>query len=139
MSFRLLWNVVTFSLAFAVGYHIERTSTHAAVPPRPAVLVELFTSEGCSSCSPADRILYQLEEEVVDGVDVIARSEHADYWDQLGWSDPFSDTQFRARHNAEIAFSCMYYSRIPAGIFPVNPQIFFENRKYFKEARAYTR
>ncbi|MDE0407498.1 MAG: DUF1223 domain-containing protein, partial [Alphaproteobacteria bacterium] len=50
------------------------------------VVVELFTSQGCSSCPPADRILGRL----ADREDVIALGFHVNYWDRLGWPDPFA-------------------------------------------------
>lgn len=81
-------------------------STRAA-PPASApdgapvtVVVELFTSEGCSSCPPADAVLRTLErEQSIPGVRVIALGEHVDYWNYLGWTDRFSAEAFSARQS----------------------------------------
>lgn len=71
-----------------------------ALALRP-VLLELFTSEGCSSCPPADELLGKLQGTTTEaGQTVIALSEHVTYWNQLGWADPFSKEIFSDRQNS---------------------------------------
>lgn len=75
------------------------------------VLVELFTSEGCSSCPPADALLRKLDGLKLDGIKtgatasdagemIVGISEHVTYWNQLGWADPFSQQTYTDRQNA---------------------------------------
>ncbi len=83
---------LTVLIAFALSFH-ARTNANSSLPegPRRPVVVELFTSEGCSSCPPADRFLAKLgSDQPIPNVEVIALEQHVDYWNNLGWTDPFS-------------------------------------------------
>ncbi len=60
---------------------------------KPIVVLELFTSQGCSSCPPADALLNDIKKKY-DGSQVLALSYHVDYWNYIGWKDPFSKAEF---------------------------------------------
>lgn len=123
---RLAWifcGLVAVLLGFVIGRGAE-TDVNAApagdgiVHPAPGaltvpVVVELFTSQGCSSCPAADRLLAKLAaEQPVPGALIVPMSEHVDYWNRLGWNDPFSDAQFsdRQRTYAHAAGSRRIYT-----------------------------
>jgi hypothetical protein len=80
--------------------HRHITSVVAATTPHP-VLIELFTSEGCSSCPPADTLLRQINGMHTDtGQLIVGVSEHVTYWNNLGWNDPYSTSTFTDRQNS---------------------------------------
>jgi hypothetical protein len=89
-----------YEVAHSLALPAVKSGNHAVA------VLEMFTSQGCSSCPPADRLLgvYASRE------DIVALSYHVDYWDHLGWKDPFSSGEFtsRQRHYASLLHSDIY-------------------------------
>ena len=86
-------SLLTLLAALAAGH-----AAQPVVPAPPFALVELFTSEGCSSCPPADRLLGRIAEEASrSGQNVLPLAFHVDYWDYLGWTDRFARPEFGHR------------------------------------------
>lgn len=94
---RLIATLVALAAMAPVG--TPRAQTQDAENRIP-VLAELFTSEGCNACPAADNLLETLSrEQPIEGVYVVALSEHVTYWDHQGWRDPFGSSRFDQRQN----------------------------------------
>jgi len=112
--------------AFVVVLSVAIARSDGGATPFPKerdpILIELFTSEGCSSCPPADALLQQYLN-VLDGPNVIGLGEHVDYWDQLGWKDRFSSPVFTTRQQQ--------YARVFNVDSIYTPQMVVDGREQF--------
>src|SRR5882757_6439586 len=129
----LLTGLTLLFLTLVAAMALVRPSLDASPrPPQSAgnpVVVELFTSEGCSSCPPADTLLARLAEERLPGnVQLIALEEHVDYWNDLGWTDAFSSREWTSRQYV--------YSGILKNGNPYTPQMVVDGALEFVGSHA---
>ncbi len=108
--FELEMTLARYLLAFALSSGFLPGSSE-----KTPVLLELFTSLGCSSCPPADKLLAEIDrQQPIEGVRLIVLSEHVDYWNSPFWFDPFSSETYTGRQQA-------YDSRL--GVEVYTPQL----------------
>lgn len=123
---RLGYHLATWLTVMAThpGLQTAKPLSPSIPGPSSVVIVELFTSEGCSSCPPADSLLRQVHlKETSAGQLIVGISEHVTYWNNLGWKDPYSSQVFTDRQS-------VYASRLsPEG--PYTPQMVVNGREQF--------
>ena len=98
MNVRFSMEIATVALACAMAGGVAAAPVCSAKSGAYTVaLVELYTSEGCDSCPPADRWLRALPSTGITPDKAVALSLHVDYWDYIGWKDPYAKPQFTER------------------------------------------
>lgn len=120
--------VLSCLLVFA-RWPVSSSASSGDSTAKQPVIVELFTSEGCSSCPPADTLLKNLsEEQPLNGIEVLALEEHVDYWNGPGWVDPFSSVDFSRRQEE-------YAGTLPGGGV-YTPQMVVDGSSQFVGSRT---
>src|SRR3954469_25856231 len=118
MSMRFL--IALLAAVFAGVAHGEKCTARSG--DKTAALVELYTSEGCDSCPPADRWLSSLGAQGYAPDRIVPIALHVDYWDYIGWKDPYAHAAHSARQRkmARLARAAMVYT----------PQVLLQGRDF---------
>src|SRR6186997_1754376 len=96
---KILLPIIVFSVSLlTISFSTASLKNKIAKEQDGFALIELFTSEGCSSCPPADEALEEIQKKYNDK-DVLVLSYHVDYWNKLGWKDVFSDVSLLRGRN----------------------------------------
>jgi hypothetical protein len=129
LSVAVVCFVVLASLLVFAGWPVVSSASSGDNPGKQPVIVELFTSEGCSSCPPADTLLKNLsEQQPLNGIEILALEEHVDYWNGPGWVDPFSSIDFSRRQE-------QYSVTLPGGGV-YTPQMVVDGSTQFVSSRT---
>ncbi len=102
MDLRSKSTAVLLALAAACAPLGTQAACRVQSGPKTVALVELYTSEGCSSCPPADQVLAQLPAVLGAGAVAVPLALHVDYWDAIGWKDPYAQAAFSQRHEGLV-------------------------------------
>lgn len=117
-----IFAILVLALVMNPGSAGEVSSQSFSSAGRNVALIELFTSEGCSSCPPADRWLSRLKNDERLWIDYVPVAFHVDYWDYLGWPDEYADADFSARQRR-------YFNEGAVGTV-YTPGVFAEGREW---------
>jgi len=99
MSLHKVSTLTLFGIFATIFPPVSNSACDANSGPNTAALVELYTSEGCSSCPPADRQLSRIRQLLDPAADVVPLALHVGYWDHIGWKDPYSNAAFDERQS----------------------------------------
>src|SRR6187401_164060 len=120
---KFLLPIIVFSVSLlTISFSTASIKNKLAKEQNGFALIELFTSEGCSSCPPADQALEEIQKKYNDK-NVLVLAYHVDYWNKLGWKDVFSDASYTQRQE--------YYSNIFRLNAIYTPQVVVNGKKEF--------